>query len=1104
MSSMLRRQVGILFVFLGMMLAFGVKTSYAALPQGFTNQTLTTSLSLPTDFAFAPDGRIFIAQQNGQVKVFKNNQLLATNALTLPVGTGGDRGLLSVTFDPNFSQNSYVYLLYTSTALHERISRFTVTGDTININSETVLLENPNMWGGFLNAGAVRFGPDGKLYASFGSNGQGMTAQDLSSFEGKFVRINSDGSIPTDNPFYNFPGAQKSIYAYGLRNPWRFNFGPDGKAILGDVGQSAYDKIVRVEKGANYGWPTFEGDCRPNCNGVSPPLYVIPHAGSAGIAVVGGGFTNGINFPSQYNNTYFFGDYVQGYLKNITFDSSGNVATVNTFETGLGSIAGIEPGPDGCLYYHVIFPGELHKICNGINQSVTAKASADKTSGSLPLVVNFSSGGSSGQNLQYLWNFGDGTTTTTPNPTYTYTQKGTYSVVLTVTGTGGSQTSNLTIKAGYTAPTVTITSPVQNSKYNGGSVISFSATANDPVDGALPGQNFIWSIIPHHNVHIHTPVEFNNVANGTFTIPQDGEPGGDTWYEFKVTVTDSAGLSASTSVNVYPNLATISLATNPTGLSLQLDGQPFTAPYQVQSVVGMNRTLGAVSPQTINGSTYAFSGWSDGLSQNHPFVSPAADTVYTATFTKSATTDTCAAATNAFTGCYYHEKDLTNLKVTRTDPTLNFDWGGGTPDPLVGPDNFSARWLGNFNFDAASYTFTVTADDGIRVYLDNTLVLDKWIDQPATTYTVTKDVAAGTHTVKVEYFESYGNAVAKVSWAKNGGTSTPPPGGGALIFTDKVLGDKTKLTSTINATQDVNNALIDTEVYTLAGTKVQQNFVTANLIANVPYTSQWNLPALGIGDYVVKAGVFTSDWSKLYYWDDTALTFHVGSDTNPNPNPNPQPLVFAISTSLPKYVYTANTPTSITTNVAATQDVPNIHVLTEIFDSTNVKVGGTVTDTSLLANQQFTSTWNTNVPAQDGQYTVKVGVFSADYSKTYFWKNNGSTFTVGTPPSGPQPGTTYPITMIAPTNGSTVSGVVEIKSVINGLDINTYNIGWRTGGGEYFTLDTDVVTQSLKHAWIDFSTWTWNPNNTYPLEFQATDNSGNVIGHGLINITVQH
>ena len=122
--------------------------------------------------------------------------------------------------------------------------------------------------------------------------------------------------------------------------------------------------------------------------------------------------------------------------------------------------------------------------------------------------------------------------------------------------------------------------------------------------------------------------------------------------------------------------------------------------------------------------------------------------------------------TNSFFACYYDNSDLTNLKIIRTDTQINFDWGTGSPNPSVAVDTFSAQWQGSFNFETADYEFTATSDDGFRLYIDNNIVLDKWIDQAPTTYKVTKSMAAGYHTIKMDYYENGGGAVAKLSWEK--------------------------------------------------------------------------------------------------------------------------------------------------------------------------------------------------------------------------------------------------------------------------------------------------------------------------------------------------
>src|SRR5947208_4320319 len=207
------------------------RATAASLPSGFIETQVGSDLSgSPTAMAFAPDGRLFVCLQGGQVRVIKSGALLATPFVSIPVTFAGERGLLGVTFDPNFSSNHFVYFYYTTSMspVHNRISRFTANGDVAVSGSETVLVDLDNLSSATNhNGGAIHFGPDGKLYAGVGENANSATAQTLSNRLGKILRYNSDGSIPTDNPFYNTAtGANRSIWALGLRNPFTFNFQP--------------------------------------------------------------------------------------------------------------------------------------------------------------------------------------------------------------------------------------------------------------------------------------------------------------------------------------------------------------------------------------------------------------------------------------------------------------------------------------------------------------------------------------------------------------------------------------------------------------------------------------------------------------------------------------------------------------------------------------------------------------------------------------------------------------------------------------------------------------------------------------------------------------
>src|SRR3954469_2014663 len=247
------------FLFLAL-LAVSFQLKAATLPSGFTESQFGSNLNgTPTAMAFAPDGRLFVCLQTGQLRVIKNGALLAAPFVSLAVDSSGERGLLGVTFDPNFASNQFVYVYYTTNAapIHNRISRFTANGDVAAAGSEVILVDLDNLTATNHNGGAIHFGPDGKLYAAVGENANSANSQTLSNRLGKILRINPDGTIPTDNPFFSTAaGANRSIWALGLRNPFTFGFQPGtGRMFINDVGQSTWEEINDGIAGSNYGWP---------------------------------------------------------------------------------------------------------------------------------------------------------------------------------------------------------------------------------------------------------------------------------------------------------------------------------------------------------------------------------------------------------------------------------------------------------------------------------------------------------------------------------------------------------------------------------------------------------------------------------------------------------------------------------------------------------------------------------------------------------------------------------------------------------------------------------------------------------------------------------
>jgi glucose/arabinose dehydrogenase len=355
----------------------------ATVPAGFADSVYAGGLTAPTAMAFAPDGRLFVCLQGGQVRVIQNGSLLPTPFLSLSVDSRGERGLLGIAFDPNFDVNHHVYVYYTvpGTPPHNRVSRFTANGNTAPPGSEVAILELESLsLAQNHNGGAIHFGPDGKLYVAVGENANGANSQTLSNRLGKILRINPDGSIPGDNPFVGIaPGVNQSIWAIGLRNPFTFAFHPaTGRMFINDVGSVLFEEINDGAAGANYGWPQTEGPTQ-NPAFVSP-LYAYGHGAGpmTGCAITGGAFyvPPTPNFPAHYLEQYFFADVCSGWINRV--NPSTGVAT--TFAAAIDGPVDLHVGPDGALYYLARSTG-----ANGFVGRITSTVSASQPVGHVDL-----------------------------------------------------------------------------------------------------------------------------------------------------------------------------------------------------------------------------------------------------------------------------------------------------------------------------------------------------------------------------------------------------------------------------------------------------------------------------------------------------------------------------------------------------------------------------------------------------------------------------------------------------------------------------------------------------------------------------------------------
>jgi len=725
------------------------RVSAATLPTGFQETVVFSGLTNPVNIRFSPDGRVFVAEKSGLIKVFDN--LTDTTPTTFAdlrtnVHNFWDRGMLGMALDPNFPNNPYVYVLYTYDAaiggtaprwgspggtsdgcptppgattdgcvVSGRLSRLQANGNVMT-GSEQVLIEDWCQQFPSHSIGDLVFGADGALYVSAGDGASfnyvdyGQTGNPCGdppggtltppSAEGGALRsqslrrpagepVNLSGSIlrvdPAtglglpNNPLAGNPNTNaQRIIAYGLRNPFRITARPGTNEIwIGDVGWNTWEEVNRIPNPTdstveNFGWPCYEGNARQsgydsaNLNicenlynagsgAITAPYFTYNHGakvvgtdncptGSSSAAGLTFQFGSGTAYPVEYQDALFFADYSRDCIWVMFEGTNGhpNPSNIKAFVEAAANPVDLEMGPDGNLYYADFDGGTIRRIVYfNQNQPPIAVATANPTSGSSPLTVNFNGTGSSdpdaGDTITFAWDLdGDGAydDSTAAQPTFVYSSNGTFTARLQVTDNHGASNLSfpITITVGNTPPTAIINSPTAGTTWKVGDVINFSGSATDPQQGTLPASAFSWSLIMHHcpsNCHTHLIQTFSGVSSGSFTAPDHEYP---SYLELQLTVTDSGGLTNTTSVQLDPRTVVLNFQSNPSGLQIAVNSTQGATPFSVTVIEGSSNTITAVSPQVSGGSTYSFQSWTDGGAQTHT-ITASSSTTHTATFT---------------------------------------------------------------------------------------------------------------------------------------------------------------------------------------------------------------------------------------------------------------------------------------------------------------------------------------------------------------------------------------------------------------------------------------------------------------------------------------
>jgi glucose/arabinose dehydrogenase len=399
------------------------RSSSAALPTDFAEEVMASGLSLPTGIAQTPDGRVLVVEQgSASIKQVSGGAGVTLTTIS-DVSGGGERGLLGIAVDPAWPSRPfvYVYLSYTPTStIH--VARFTVGGDLSNTGSGAltidpasryeVLSDLPDYQGNH-NGGTLRFGPDGMLYLSLGDDAGGCVAQDLTSLRGQILRLDvrslpagpggppaRSALVPADNPYAGSSNdAQRLVWAFGFRNPFRFSIDPsNGQLFVADVGESSWEEMDQVTAGGlDFGWPWKEanssfGSCSDNPPGLVAPIYSYAHT-TGSYAIMAGPLyrrTGSRPFPQDYDGDVFLCDYYKGEL--IRLDHLGGTWAVaamapgqpssTAWGNGFAHVTDFLVGTDGAIWCCRQGDGQITRITyNGALDVPIARAPARKPTG---------------------------------------------------------------------------------------------------------------------------------------------------------------------------------------------------------------------------------------------------------------------------------------------------------------------------------------------------------------------------------------------------------------------------------------------------------------------------------------------------------------------------------------------------------------------------------------------------------------------------------------------------------------------------------------------------------------------------------------------------
>ncbi len=758
---------------------------------GFSAKRILEELN-PVAMAIDHHHRIWQVEKNGRVLIVEaDGTVLPDPFITINVDDFNERGLLGIALHPDMDRQPYVYLYYSVPGgNHNRISRFVANGDLAVPGSEEILLDLDPLSGAIHNGGALIFDRSGYLFIATGEAGKSTNSQDTSNLLGKILRINADGSIPPDNPYYHsFHGNNRAIWSMGHRNPFNLTYDwMEDRLYATDVGGGTFEEINLIQKGKNYGWPTIEGpisDQTPPQN-YQDPYYSYPYEIGNACAIVGLAVyrSETLSFGSDFDGALFFADYCGG---TINYLENGNPNLVRSFATELDRPLNILVNQkNGDLYFHTRAgqgggsPDDNTSSNNGALWQLFFKGDGSpEIVNSLPNMVRvvgedvfFEIKAIGTDTLTYQWRIDQQRITQANSSSLVLesldiSQHGS-KISCIVTNAEGSDTSNLATLTvlDNNRPEISIAHPLNGQLFRAGDTILFSGSALDHEDGVLSPAQLSWNLEFHHNDHTHPLLDVIGNNSGTVVIPTNGETSSNVWIRIHLSAKDNDGLENQTFVEIYPEFSSLTFKSlHPATISI--DGAKRTLPTTVPSMIGLSRSIEIAEVQNKGGQLLSYRAWSDGYQDNIRTIrtAPTADTF-------SIEFDVIPLGTGTGLSAEYWNgeetpEDNRPPDLVRIDSVIDFGWDNKSPDESkIDRDFFFGRWQGFLEAPfSEEYTLSIASDDGARMWIGDDLIFEHWQPQATTEHFFTYVFEAGKkYPIRIEYFERDGGAAIHLRW----------------------------------------------------------------------------------------------------------------------------------------------------------------------------------------------------------------------------------------------------------------------------------------------------------------------------------------------------